>query len=63
MNLRNPRLIGFGIADKIGFERACQYADGAIIGSALIRVLEEADNAPAAATQFVQGIKPSFQQQ
>jgi tryptophan synthase alpha chain len=57
MNLRNPRLIGFGIADKTGFERACQYADGAIIGSALIRALEDAEDAPAAATQFVQGIK------
>jgi tryptophan synthase alpha chain len=57
MSLKNPRLIGFGIADKAGFDRACQYADGAIIGSALIRALEDAEDAPAAATQFVQGIK------
>jgi len=57
MNLKNPRLIGFGIAEKAGFDRACQYADGAIIGSALIRALEGADNAPAAAAEFVRGIK------
>ena len=57
MSLQNPRLIGFGIADKAGFDRACQYADGAIIGSALIRALENADDAPAAATQFVRGIR------
>jgi tryptophan synthase alpha chain len=57
MNLNNPRLIGFGIADKAGFDRACQYANGAIIGSALIRALEDATDAPAAATQFVRGIK------
>lgn len=57
MSLQNPRLIGFGIADKAGFDRACQYADGAIIGSALIRALENTDDAPAAATQFVRGIR------
>ncbi|MBO2007737.1 tryptophan synthase subunit alpha [Hymenobacter negativus] len=57
MNLRNPRLIGFGIAEKTGFDRACQYADGAIIGSALIRALEGASDAPAAAAAFVQGIR------
>lgn len=59
MNLKTPRLIGFGIADKAGFERACGYADGAIIGSALIRSLEDTDDAAATAAQFVQGIKPA----
>ncbi|WP_236704919.1 tryptophan synthase subunit alpha [Hymenobacter sp. AT01-02] len=34
MQLRNPRLIGFGIGDKASFQHACQYAEGAIIGSA-----------------------------
>ncbi|MBF9140432.1 tryptophan synthase subunit alpha [Hymenobacter properus] len=57
MNLKNPRLIGFGIADKAGFDRACQYANGAIIGSALIRALDGADDAPAAAARFVRGIR------
>lgn len=56
MNLRNPRLIGFGISDQASFTRACQYADGAIIGSALIRALEHADDAPAAASRFVSSI-------
>ncbi|WP_201980993.1 tryptophan synthase subunit alpha [Hymenobacter rubidus] len=57
LNLKNPRLIGFGIANKAGFDRACQYADGAIIGSALIQALQEVDDAPAAAARFVRGIK------
>lgn len=57
MNLRNPRLIGFGIADKAGFDRACQHAEGAIIGSALIQALKDVDDAPAAAARFVRGIK------
>jgi tryptophan synthase alpha chain len=39
--LRNPRLIGFGISDNETFSTACQYADGAIIGSAFIRALGE----------------------
>jgi len=56
MNLRNPRLIGFGIGDQASFARACQYADGAIIGSALIRALEHAEDAPAAASRFVSSI-------
>ncbi|GAC1368023.1 MAG: tryptophan synthase subunit alpha [Hymenobacter sp.] len=57
LKLRNPRLIGFGIADKAGFARACQHAEGAIIGSALIQALQDTDDAPAAAARFVQGIK------
>lgn len=56
MNLRNPRLIGFGIGDKASFRNACQHAEGAIIGSALIRALEGADDAPAAAANFVSSI-------
>lgn len=58
LKLRNPRLIGFGIADKAGFDRACEHAEGAIIGSALIRALEDATDAPAEAARFVRSIKP-----
>ena len=57
LKLRTPRLIGFGIADKVGFDRACEHAEGAIIGSALIQALKDVDDAPAAAAQFVRGIK------
>jgi len=56
MQLRNPRLIGFGIGDKASFQHACQYAEGAIIGSALIRALGDTDDAPAAATRFVKSV-------
>lgn len=56
MQLRNPRLIGFGIGDRASFQHACQYAEGAIIGSALIRALEGAADAPAAATRFVSSV-------
>ena len=39
MELEIPRLIGFGISDAETFRIACEYANGAIIGSAFIRAL------------------------
>ena len=42
MSLRNPVLIGFGIRDKESFSEACNYANGAIIGTAFIKALENA---------------------
>jgi tryptophan synthase alpha chain len=37
--LKNPRLIGFGISNAETFRNACQYAQGAIIGSAFVNTL------------------------
>ena len=37
MNLKNPRLIGFGISDNATFKNACRYASGAIVGSAFVK--------------------------
>lgn len=39
--LRNSVLVGFGIKDKSSFDAACLQANGAIIGTAFIRVLQE----------------------
>lgn len=39
--LKNPRLIGFGISNAETFANACQYASGAIIGSAFVKTLDE----------------------
>lgn len=39
LQLKNPRLIGFGISDKATFENACRFAHGAIIGSAFVKAL------------------------
>lgn len=41
MNLRNPRLIGFGISNKATLEAAQQNSSGAIIGSKFITLLKE----------------------
>lgn len=43
LSLRNPRLIGFGISNHKTFKRACEFGNGAIIGSAFIKVLEGPD--------------------
>ena len=49
MNLRNPRMIGFGISNKQTLETAQQNAAGAIIGSKFVTLLSEAHgNADAA---------------
>lgn len=41
MNLKNPQIIGFGISDSKTFKQATKYANGAIIGSAFIKFLNE----------------------
>ncbi len=42
MNLRNPRMIGFGISNRQTLESAQQNAAGAIIGSKFVTLLSEA---------------------
>lgn len=43
MNLQHPVVIGFGISDHQTFRRATDYADGAIVGSAFVRLLGDED--------------------
>ena len=57
MNLQNPRLIGFGISDYETFSTACQYANGAIIGSAFIRALEKSKDLELTIMDFVYGLR------
>lgn len=56
LDLKNPRLIGFGISDNHTFSTACKYANGAIIGSAYIKALEAAENLEETTTNFIKGI-------
>jgi len=39
MQLKNPAIIGFGITDNKSFSKACEYANGAIVGSAFVKLL------------------------
>lgn len=57
MNLKNSVMIGFGISDRQSFLKACEYADGAIIGSAFIHALQNATDISSAIVNFIKSIK------
>lgn len=56
MNLKNPTMIGFGISDNKSFSKASQYANGAIVGTAFVRLLAE-DNYLNKIDGFIAGLK------
>ncbi len=56
MNLKNPVLVGFGVKDKGNFESACKYANGAIIATAYIKVIENATDIEQGTKDFLQSI-------
>jgi len=56
-NLKNPTLVGFNINDYASYKFAAQYANGAIIGSAFIKMLRESKNLVPDIKTFVSSIK------
>ncbi len=56
MKLKSPKLIGFGISNRETFNKACEHAEGAIIGSAFINQLEN-DPSDEGIQKFVHSIK------
>jgi tryptophan synthase alpha chain len=56
MGLRNPVLVGFGIRDKASFEAACLHANGAIIGTAYIKALENGHSVADATRGFLSSV-------
>lgn len=56
LNLTNKKLIGFGISNYETFDKACEYADGAIVGSAFIKQLTE-DSSDKAIKDFVHSLQ------
>jgi tryptophan synthase alpha chain len=57
LQLKNPVLIGFGIKDKPTFDAACAYSNGAIIGTAFIKAVENAKDLDGTIKQFIQSVK------
>jgi len=57
MNLKTPRLIGFGIYDRTTFEKACSFANGAIIGSAFIEAVSENGTLAQKVSSFLETIR------
>ncbi len=58
MGLELPQLIGFGISTRETYEQACQYASGAIIGSAFMKSLMGEGTIPDKVKTFVNQIRP-----
>lgn len=56
MNLKNPRLIGFGISDSETFTKASLYGNGAIIGSAFIKIVKNSKNLHADIKSYIQSV-------
>lgn len=54
--IKNPRLIGFGISNAETFRNACQYASGAIIGSAFVKALEGGESLEQKVSEFINSI-------
>ena len=57
MNLKNPRMIGFGISNKQTLESAQDNAAGAIIGSKFVALLNETKNADKAMDLLYEALK------
>ncbi|MDO3628899.1 tryptophan synthase subunit alpha [Mucilaginibacter sp. BT774] len=56
MQLKNPAVIGFGISNNETFTKACEYARGAIVGSAFVKFLET-ENYLEKIPEFVKAIR------
>ncbi len=57
MNLKNPRMIGFGISNKQTLESAQDNAAGAIIGSKFVALLNETKNPDKAIDLLYEALK------
>lgn len=57
MNLKNPRLIGFGISDAQTFSTASKYSNGAIIGSAFIKKIKDSQNLSQDIQTYLRAVK------
>lgn len=56
LKLKNPTMVGFGINNKESFQRASKYANGAIIGTAFIKALDEEGRLEEKISEFCKSI-------
>lgn len=57
MGLKNPTLTGFGVSNHETFSKASAYGSGAIIGSAFIKLLRNAQDIKNDIDKFVKDVK------
>ncbi len=58
--LKNPVMVGFGIKDQQSFNMATRHTQGAIIGSAFIKVLSRATDIENETSEFIKQIRPKL---
>ena len=56
MQLKNPVLVGFGVKDKANFQSVCKHANGAIIATAYIKIIEHSTDLQQDTKAFLQAI-------
>ncbi len=56
MKLKNPAMIGFGISNNKTFSKASEYANGAIVGSAFVKLLG-CENYMEKIPEFIRSLK------
>ncbi|NCD71750.1 tryptophan synthase subunit alpha [Mucilaginibacter agri] len=57
MQLKNPTVVGFGIGDNAAFTKACEYNNGAIVGSAFVKYLGSRKDYLEGINDFVKGLR------
>ncbi|MBS1512121.1 MAG: tryptophan synthase subunit alpha [Bacteroidetes bacterium] len=57
LQLQNPILVGFGIKDHATFTAACAHTNGAIIGSAYIKALENSTDIAETTNAFIAQVR------
>lgn len=57
MNLKNPRLVGFGISNKTTFDAAAGNASGAIVGSKFVQLLGETPSPTEAVRKLLNALQ------
>lgn len=57
IELQNPTLIGFNIKDRQSFVNACKYSNGAIIGSAFVKMLHASKDLDKDINTFIKKIR------
>jgi len=57
MDLKNPKLVGFGISNRETFGKANRHTHGAIIGSAFVKLLLLQGTSPEAISVYLKAVK------
>lgn len=57
MHLKNPTIVGFGIANKTSYQKACAHHRGAIVGSAFVKYLGSTENYLGGIDGFIKQFK------